>query len=495
MPDIEATTAEMYLLDPATGTKYYLNGNGTKYTGSGTPWTARSTSPYKMAMNEKGGRYTPQIAQALKQYGGGPPFRAGQTLAYKSYPNVTEPIGLQLYASNVDNALILKQQIDRILNAASGMPCIWAVLPNGSSSPAYFEIYSADIPETPDFINDEAYIGSLSVLRANVTWDRSPFAGMLSAGETAVASATVNNTGTGSPDDDLPLAANLSGDLLAEGQPMNVVFTPTTASREVHVVYLATNFNRAYTTTGATTATTNLAGGIPINSSAIPFDASAAITRKGLSPRCLVQFTALSVAAEVRLRVAYKGGLEFFTGQWTKPAVVLLGSGSMSNVVVDLGTWPMPSGRRANGLAALNFDLYLDVRSTDGSSVTATFSFSELLLYYTFCRIKTLYQTLASQDDLPNTSYLYVDCFQEQTGYPCLPHPNPMAWRVDTSGTVFRMPYTIIGTPPRSFAGASLYACWMSAANALTQPTRATADAATLAARHAPLWRSFRGSD
>lgn len=478
---------ETYLI--SDGVTYYLSGlNAPPYNGSGTPWTAQSTSPYELAMNDKGGRYTPQIAQAIAQYGGGPPFRMGQSLAYKGYANVIEPVGIQMRGTNSDNCIALKQQLARILNTSQvSLPCILAIKPDGSSNVAYYEIYHADVQESTDFLNDEAGNG---LLRATATWNRSPFAGQLSAGETALASAAINNTGTGSPDNVEALTTNLSGDLVNEGQPLNVIFTPTTASRVVQLVYLATIHSRTYTATGAATQTTSSTA--TINGTAIPFDASAAITRTALKPRAMVQFTTLSAAAEVRLRVAYKNGVDFFIGQWRRPQD---GNAATSNVVADLGSWPLPAGRRAAALAALNYDLYIDLRSTDGTSVTGTFSFTELLLCYTFCMIKTLFASLATQDGLPNSAYLLIDCFQEQTGYPCLPHPNPMAWRVESSGVQFRIPYVIIGTPPRYYNGASLYACWTAAADAFTLPTRATANAATLAARQAPLWRSFRGND
>jgi len=420
-------------------------------------------------------------------WAGGAPFRDGRTLVAKNRDNVVEQLELMVEGSSRDNAALQIRTLDMALQTALfSTPAILSQLPHGMTNAAYAEVFSADVASDERLWSSER---SSSRIRFAITWERTPFFGILSTGETIVNAATVNNTGTGSPDN-IEVFSTGSGDLIYDGQPINVIFTPTTASKVVHVVYLASCYSRTYTTTGATTATTALIGGATINSTPIPFDVSAAITRSGLKPRCLVQFTALSAAAEVRLNVGYKNGLVFHTTPWTASASLL---GNTSNVVIDFGTWPLPAGRRVSTMAGLNLDLYLDVRSTDGTSVTATFSFSELLLYYTFCRIDTLFASLASQNALPTTAYLLIDGFQEQTNVPCLPY-TPQAWHVLTSGAEFRYPHAIRGTAPRYYSGASLYAAWMASADATTIPTRTTTYTATITARQAPLYRTIRGA-
>lgn len=420
-------------------------------------------------------------------WAGGAPFRSGRTLVARTRDNVVEQLELLAQGSSRDDAVAQIRALEAALNTAlSSAAAVLSELPHGMTNAGYAEIYTADVQYDERLFSAER---TSSLLRFTITWERSPFFGVLSSGETVVNAASVVNAGTGSPDN-VEAYASGSGDLAtAEGQPMNVAFTPTTASKVVHVVYLASCYSRAYTTTGAATATTSSQAAI--NSTPIPFDASAAISRGALKPRCLVQFSALSAAAEVRVNVAYKNGLAFFTSEWTASASVY---GNVANALVDLGTWPLPAGRRVNGLSSLSLDLYLDVRSTDGTSVTATIASAELLLYYTFCRIDTFYATLANQNALPTTAYLLIDGFAEQSNVPCLPQSAPAAWHVLTSGAEFRYPYVIRGTPPRYYSGASLYVAWMSAADALHAPARTTTDTATITARQAPLYRALRGA-
>jgi hypothetical protein len=139
------------------GANYHLAGGSalqTPYSGSGTPWTAQTTSPYELSLNDATGNiWVPLAAPAQAIYGGGPPFRIGQSLVTKSWANVTETVGVQLRATTHNNAVFLLRQLRQILNTALySVPCVLAVQPDGSTNIAYYEIYNADIQELPNYV-------------------------------------------------------------------------------------------------------------------------------------------------------------------------------------------------------------------------------------------------------------------------------------------------------------------------------------------------------
>jgi hypothetical protein len=112
-------TANIFLISGSS--TYYLSLDGTKrtyYNGSGSPWATQSTTPYDLAMNDiTGQRWTPHIAPRQEVYGGGPPFRNGQTLIYNSYGNVTETFPIQIYATSHNNAVLLLRQLRTALSS------------------------------------------------------------------------------------------------------------------------------------------------------------------------------------------------------------------------------------------------------------------------------------------------------------------------------------------------------------------------------------------
>lgn len=460
------------------GTNYYLEGGG-EYTGSGTPWTAVGTSPYEIAMNDvAGSTYTPLAAVRQEVYGGGPPFRNGQTLIYDSYGNVTETVTIQCRANSHDNAVTLLQQLRKILNTALfSTPCILAIQPNGASNPVYFEIYGADVQEDARFINEEAGAAAAghALLRAVVTWRRSSHGGLLSAGETLINAVTFNNTGTGSPDN-IDAFTTGAGELIYEGGPLNIKFKPSTASSDPATVYLASIASRVYQAfTGSTTSNTTTFTSIGAPGSA--FTATALLTNRGLKARVVARFSAMSTNAEIR--IAY--GTASLTLQRTRGVI----PGTSTATWVDFGPLNLPSQYLASVTAADDISLVVEVRSTNGSAVSVTCAYIEVLLYYDFCKVTVgggQVITVASNE------YLYVDSFVVKTGYPALPRPLPRAW-IYSSGDVMNYACEIRGTPPRYFSGASLYAAWLNISKLHT-----TTQAAAVSAFHSPLYKTLRGA-
>lgn len=450
------------------GTNYYISGGGssqTAYTGSGTPWTSQSTTPYEIAMNDvMGERYTPQAPEPLAVYGGGAPFSIGQHLAYKGYGNVTETIPIQMVATSHDSAVFLLQQLRRILSTALfSVPCILAVQPNGATNIVYYNIYHATVQEDPRFLNEEA---GLNRIRALITWTRSAFGGLATTAETVLSSASYGNTGTGSPDNVVAYSTG-SGDLIYEGQPLNLQI----AASDISKLYLSSIYERTYTTTGTSTpstSSTTFVDGASITS----IDVANAMTRRGLKCRILMQLTSPASNVEVRIVVRIGGSIQTGT-LYTSGAIA---PGTTTPQIVDFGGFSLDAIRDTN-TANAQIDVKLQIRSTNGSSASVTLTFTEILLYYNFFVVSTT--------DATDTK---VVTFVERAGMACLPLATPTAFRWSTASSIASDLYTFRGTPPRYYSGASLWAAKVRAAG-----TRVTGDTFTITATHAPLYHTLRG--
>lgn len=468
--------SNIYLI--SGGTNYYISGGGasqTVYAGSGTPWTAQSTTPYEIAMNSTvGAPWTPTAAQRQEVYGGGPPFRDGQTPIYDSYGNVTETLTIQMRATTHDNAVALLRQLRQILNTALfSTPCILAVQPNGSTNTLHFDIYGADVQEDPRFINEESGISGLKLVRAVVTWRRSPHGGLLSTGETLINAVSIRNTGTGSPDN-VEAYSTGAGELIYEGSPLNIKFTPTTASSDPTTIHLASVASRSYDGSLAGTSSTTSTTFEFLDSTSTSI--AALFTARGLKMRVIGRFSAMSTNAEVRLYY----GVGEYPAQYTRGVI----PNSSVAQLVDFGVMTPANRYLPSVTAGDSCYLQVQVRSTNGAAVSVTIDAIDILFYYDFCTVKTL----SSAMDVGGSDYLYLDAAVIKSGYPVLPRQTPQAW-VFTSTNVASHLCELRGTPPRYFSGSSLYAAWNSALVA-----HATTQAATVSAFHAPLWKTLRGA-
>jgi hypothetical protein len=468
------------------GVNYFIEGGG-KYTGSGTPWTVVTTSPYQISMNDvAGSTYTPLASTRQEVYGGGPPFRDGQSLIYDSYGNVIESLVIQCRASTPDNAVVLLQQLRKILNTALfSTPCQLAFQPNGHTNAVYFEIYGADVQEDARFVNQEADAANAgsALVRAVVTWRRSPHGTLITAGETVLNALTFTNTGTGSNNNTQAFSA-ASGDLIYEGQPLNISIKPASAGNSVRRMLLGSVLNRTYSTTGAG-AGSNSSTTTPATFNTLAnWALTDKLTNAGIKPRVVLRFsTAPSTNCLLRLAINYPGSTaNVFYTPWVSALEPLQNE---RHKLLDMGTFPIDIVRR-NGVLTTptTSQILLQGLSTDGLSATATLGYSEYIWYYDWCRIDTLFSFGAN-----GTHQLNVDQFPEATGVPATPWPNPEAIVSASASSAIEIG-DVRGRLPRYFSGASLYLGWINTSGGHT-----TTDTATVSARCAPQWLSLRGSD
>jgi len=452
------------------GTTYYLSGGAatqTSYAGSGTPWTAESTTPYELSLNDTTGNiWVPQAAPAQTIWSGGPSFRLGRSPLYRSYDNITETVGIQLRATTKDNAIALLRQFIQALNTALfSAPCVLSV--QGGTNTAYYEIYSADAQENELYLREPD-----GVFRATITWVRSPFGGVSSL--TTLINGTSYGNGSGSANT-VSLGA-LTGDLVYEGMPMNIRLVPSAAGYDrcyvasvlsrtkSTVTSTVTGFTSTYPTGSAFTAT----GSISVTS---------LVTNAALRFRVLVRFTTLTnpTKAQIWGHINYGGAV----GQRDVPLpIVTLGSDTTAQLI-DLGGYPLDTLRNAITTAP-NVTVKLQVSSTDGTAVTLTLDYVETLLYYDFCSI--------TGSRSASTDRMYLLGAQNLNGSAYLPSAIPGALITTNTDTVRNLG-VLRGTLPRAFSGASLYATTVtSGTNAHT-----ASDTITVTAQLAPLYRTLRG--
>lgn len=447
------------------GTNYYLSGGAagqTSYAGSGTPWTAEATSPYELSLNDAVPIWVPAPAAANTIYSGGPPFANGRAPVYRSYDNVTEQVGVQLRATSKDNAIFLLRQLRQVLNTALySVPCVLAV--TGGTNTGYTEIYSADVPETPSYLVEPD-----GVFRATITWTRAPFFGISSL-STLINGTSFTNNGTNNT---ASLGA-LTGDLIYEGQPLNIKIAESNTPFDGRNFYLATYDTHTKTTVNNAAGPTT--GSSSFTSSTLNVDNIQ--TNDRLKLRVLARFKTLTNPGKMQFRVTVQTegqgriGLSGWIGPDSSWSTPLLDFGGF-----DLGLIRSPLASTAK--VVLSFE----VRSTDGTtSVTATLDYNEILLYYDFARAvsntavgsASFYQQLIAARARSGGGWLPV--------FPRLYTADASADRVYEAGVVR-------GTAPRAYSGASLFLAWTNA-----NDNHTTTAAAAVTAKMAPLYATIRG--
>lgn len=452
------------------GTNYYLSGQGrNQYIGSGSPWTTEAASPYRLSLNDVTPIWVPTATPATAIYGGGAPFRIGSDILYRAYDNQTEQVGIQLYANTKDNALALLRQLRRILNTARySVPCILAI--TGGTNTAYYEIVNADVPESVDYLREGA--STNVVFRATLTWVRTPLAGRLSSGESAFSSTTFTNTGTGA-NNNTQAYPTLSGDLIYEGQPLNCIFAFGASSTNARRTFFASSvLSRTYTAKGSTPSTTSTTG---VLASTTTISLSSVIGQNGLRARYLARLSSISSNIQFRM-IAYTGsstsGVVLASSNWL--------TAEYAADLIDFGWIPLDLFQNSPVAAAGSITVGLYYRSTDGLTASASWTYDEVLFYYTFCRIDVAPTSSSA-------SNVWIVSFTEQSGRPCLPSYPQRAFRM--LGTDPDIISTPRGTPPQYFSGASLYLGWKQATAG-----HSTTDTASVTVTHAPLYRTLRGN-
>lgn len=488
-----------------SGTDIYLSGGAatqTVYSGSGTPWATESTSPYELGYNVGGGdSYHPKPPEPIPYYVGGPPFALATIPRWMGYGAVTESFGIQMRGTTKDNAIFLLRQLRNALNAGitfiGGSPPLLSI--KGGTNTAYHRILSATVVETNSHIPENTSDSSNPYLiRAVVTWTRTAFGGLLSTPVTIFNSTSWANAGTGTPDN-LEAFSGGTGDMLDEGGPMNYSIRPSNAGSgdPIRRILLASVYNRFYvgltvSNTWSTSGTTYATGGaITVWNNALDLG--------GLTGDYRLRMRLLGVVAS-----GHTGNPEFryavYNAAGSSASVIysgvipaVNGDGHTTTRFLDSGPIPITVQELRN-LSDTNWSVQLQVRSTDGAATTGTLSSVECLLYYDFCDVR--FQGSAYGTGAGTNYDMNLTSFSQRSGSPCLPLPYPQAMLTDpsTSNRAVELG-EVRGTVPRYYRSAYLYtrlldASGASSGNLYTVTTRTY----TVAAVHAPLYRTLRGA-
>jgi hypothetical protein len=460
------------------GVTYYLAGGSplqVPYAGSLTPWTVQTTTPFELALNDvTGPSYTPAPAPTMPILGGGPPFRPGRSLIAKSYDNVTESVGIQLRATSHDNACALLLLLRQVLNTALfDSPCILAVQPDGASNTTYFEILYADVPESASYIAE--ITPGACMFRAVITWVRS--IGSAGALTTLINGVTMRNRSSSSPDDVESLGTPV-GDLVYEGQPLNIEIAPL-STLIMNRLYIATVYERINTSFAESKTTTT-------STAYTPADVTVTNARnRQLKCRLLARFDTFTAPSKIRLQaiVRSEAGLEVIM---TSPVLALPYSAATSTLL-DFGYFDVHPVR-SFASSAVVLDVIFLLSSSDGTSVTARLDYAETLLYYTFAT------TTGSVAVSLGTSIALEGANNYNVNSVWTPSPVPRAYQITSSPAgdwSERIAYR--GTLPRAFSGASLYAAWLSSGGVADNYEHNTTTQATVTATHLPLFHTLRG--
>lgn len=442
------------ILTGADGVVIHLAGNKTPFTGGGTPWTSRATSPYQLSMNDAtGGIWTPVAPTPLDIYGSGAPYSIGAPLLYQGFDNVQEEMGIHMYATSHNHAVTLLRVLRRVLSTSlTSRPPVLSVQPDGSTNTVYYEITSAVVQESPTFINQEAGAPT-KVIRALIRWTRSPFGGRVSSGETILNNVTIGNSPTATPSNLASLGTSGNGDMVNAGQPMNLLIGSTGSDRDV---FLATVASRGSVAPGAV-----LSAGTTVTTTATP---TAMVGSEGLTLRVLARIT--NASSNLELRAEVNGA----SGPWV-PASISSGV----TVLLDLGGFSLPYLRTLRSGLTPSITVQLRARSSNGSAVTGTLATVETLAYYTFCQYF----------DPDNTTR--ITTYLEQTGRPAI----PISTEAYAEGAgVLLGPVPVIGRPPVYISGASLWIAWRTNGSNVIVESATT----TITATQAPLYHTLRGN-
>lgn len=407
--------------------------------------------------------YTPKSAIPKVLYSGSVPVA-------QSYENVEEPFEIFVMGADSNETVLNKRTLELALTTALySQPAILKVRARDQTQTGYAEIYSVRMQEGPEFIGRET---GARVMRLSGTWVRSPFfsAGALTTLQSGI---TVTNTGTGANNNTRALGT-LTGDLVQEGSPLTISLAG--GSGGFRYMYLATVYQRIYSTSPAGSVSTSSTTGAAAWTDSTATITDPARTRNGLRLRVLVRATTLSQAAEVRMSLLGSTSQQLWVGPWV-PAPTPVGAGPWQLDVTPQGV-PMDVIRKA---AVSNGDLTvgLTLRSADGTNVTLVTHSVQFLLYYTFCRVQAL-------TDVGTSDTLQIEQASDLNGSIWLPTPG---CAYATASGVITDVADVRGALPRAYTGASL---WMSWLNSSFQHTNTATS--TVTTKLLPLFRTLRGA-
>ena len=458
------------LISPATGATLYLVNSGRAPLAGGSPY-APSTTPLGIRPD-----WTPDASEPEAIYQGGAPLISGSRLVLLTNGNVEETMPLVYLGASSDDVRRATQLLRRQFATLFAGPCLLYARPNGAVEPTYFEVETAHLIERGfSGTNTSPGEGVLNVL-LDLKITRQPYGGAASL-DALHSSASVTNTGTGSPDNDLALELNLSplkGDLAYEGQPLNIQFNKPT-SQAAATVFMASVASRTYQLINSAKTTTSTTTGTAFSASTA-IDISTMRTKQGLRLRVIGRILGITAPSKVQLQLTIQtaSGNTLWQGTWVAIST------NVSAQLVDLGGSTLDALRvpLSNTTSVV---LLVTLRSSDGTSVTATLDYLEALLVYDFAIVEAANGLSAGQR---------YQCMaaQNMSGGGWLPLVPPVALVADSSDGPVK-PAVIKGTLPRAFSGASLWVAWRE-----TDGGHTNTDTATITINHAPLFRSLRGA-
>lgn len=455
------------------GTTYFLSGSTkTAYTGSGTPWTAENTSPYRLSLNDATPIWVPQAASAAMQYTGGPPFRLGAAPVYRGYDNLTESVGVHMYATSADNAIFLLRQLRQILNTALfTYPPLLAV--QSGTNTTYYEIYSADVQETSGYLVEGN--STAQFMRATITWVRSPLGGSASLTTAINAQTFTNNNSAGGANLTL---GTITGDLANEGQPLNITITPA-AAKIYWQAYLATIASTAYTATASTLTTTSSSA---FTVASVNF--AALRNNRALKVRVCGHVSTITNPNKIQLQMRIYPSVSSAAPFASK--TMTLGSATTAQYV-DFGGYSLDFLRDHN-TSTLNALVEVTLVSSDGTSVTATLTGLEVIFYYDWA----LVQGNAALMSNASSTRLVTLGANNANGTAYVPIPTT-AYTTGNSSIIPTIPTIVRGTLPRAWSGGKLMIILI--ANPSGTDTYASTDTFTVTAQYLPVYQTLRGNN
>jgi hypothetical protein len=459
------------LISPATGTTLYLvNSTGSPLAG-GSPY-APATTPLGIRPD-----WTPDASEMESSYQGGAPLANGARLAYATNGNLEETLPLVYMGTTPDEARRAAQLLRRQFGTLFASSCLLYARPDGASEPTYFEIETAHLIERAFSGTSSSPGEGITNMLLDLKIVRQPYGGA-AALDALHSAVSVANKGTGTPDNDLALELTISplkGDLIYDGQPLNIRFDKP-ASQTAATLMLASVASRTYQSINSAKTTSSTTTGLAFTASTA-IDISTLRTRKGARLRVIGRVKTLTAPTKQQLQLTIQtaSGNTLWQSQW----IGLPGSNTTAQLVDLQGSTLDMLRSPLTGTASVI--LLVTLRSTDGTSVTATLDYLEALLCYDFAIVEAASGLGASQR---------YQCLaaQNMSGGGWLPLVPAQASVRDSSDVLIK-PAAIYGTLPRAFAGASLWMAWRESDGGHTDT-----DTSTVSVSHAPLYRSLRGA-
>lgn len=435
------------------GTTYYLNNLAGAPTEGGDV-RSPSATPLTLINDD----WRPSAPEADLVTGG-----AGAALMGLGYAPMTETIPLLCRAGTSERL----SQILALLNGHASLVSAPGVLwcrPANTALPILFAVDRVEARAVPLQNGRDPGEGATDVavqLRVRRSW-----AGGLSAPQTLLATTSVSNSS-------LTSLGAFAGDMQAEGQPL-IVRLDKPSGQSPTTVYLASCHSRTTATIGATLSAVTSTTGTAFTASG-SISAAARRAASGVHLHVVARLTTLTspTKAELRVRAESSSGAPIWQGDW-----VALGSATGAQLV-DLGDSSLDLLALAVA-ASPQIVLRAELRSTDGTAVTATLATLDAIWAYDWA-VATLTTALASGQRL-----YCVAADAAPNGGPYLPLDTPQAFVADTSAIPLQIA-RLAGDAPRAITGASLYVAWLDSGGAIT-----IADTANLTVQLAPLWRSAR---